>query len=75
MKISAKKSGYVSVFSLDTRCEGVTLKGLKYPLSRYTLTNSYPIGVSNEFTGQAAEINAEKGAFLVVAECGPDDFS
>lgn len=75
VKISAKKSGYVSVFSLDAECEGVTLKGLKYPLSRYTLTNSYPIGVSNEFTGQAAEITAEKGAFLVVAECGPDDFS
>ena len=37
-KIAARKSGYVSVFSLDTKCEGVTLKGLKYPLSGYTLT-------------------------------------
>ena len=74
-KIAARKSGYVSVFSLDTKCEGVTLKGLKYPLSGYTLTNEFPIGVSNEFIGQTAEIIVEKGVYLVVAECSPDDFS
>lgn len=58
--------GFLSVFSLTDRCEGVSLKGLKYELEDATLTNRFPLGVSNEFLGKEAEVTVEKGIALLV---------
>ena len=44
---------------------GVTLKNLKYPLERGTLTAGFPLGVSNHITGKAADIAVEQGSLLV----------
>ncbi len=63
--VSARE-GFVSVFSLTERCEGVTLKGLRYPLCDALVTNSFPIGVSNEFCEPVAEISVRAGCLLVV---------
>ncbi len=62
----AARQGFVSVFSVSERCEGVTLQGLKYPLHNATVTNSFPVGVSNEFAGELGVISVEKGCLLVV---------
>lgn len=59
-------SGYVSVFSYTERSEGVDLKGLKYELDNAVLTNTYPLGVSNEFTGAESRISVKNGTLLVV---------
>lgn len=58
--------GYFSLFSLGGKAEGVTIKGMKYPLNHAVVTDDYPIGVSNEFTGETAEISVEKGRLLLV---------
>ena len=58
--------GYVSVFSLSERAEGVTLSGLKYSLSDATLTNDYPLGVSNEGTGVPATVSVRSGALYLL---------
>lgn len=58
--------GYISVFALDTECEGVTETGLKYEVENYTMTNSFPIGVSNEFTGSSSSVSVKKGSLLVI---------
>ena len=57
---------FFSLFSLGDRAEGVSIKGAKYPLDKYTLTNFYPIGVSNEFIGEKVDISVENGAVLLV---------
>lgn len=57
---------YFSVFSLDGKCTGVSEKGGKYSLSDVELSNDFPIGVSNEFTGKAVEISVENGALLII---------
>ncbi len=67
-----EKGKYVSVFSLTDRSEGVTLKGLKYELKNHTLTNSFPLGVSNEFTDKTAEISVENGVLAVYYTIGKD---
>lgn len=52
---SERAAGTVSVFAPGGEACGVTLSGLKYPLTNYTLTSDMPLGVSNEFTGAPSE--------------------
>ena len=69
-------SGTVSVFCLGADAKGVTLRGLHYGLENGTLTSSFPLGVSNHFTGEAASITVESGSLLVIFDSGnglPED--
>ncbi|MDE7234977.1 MAG: thiamine diphosphokinase, partial [Ruminiclostridium sp.] len=59
------KDAGISVFSLSDRSEGVTLRGLLYPLENGTLTNTFPLGVSNQKTEETAEISVKSGILLV----------
>lgn len=57
---------YVSFFSMSDRVEGITLKGFKYPLTDYTMTNYDGIGVSNEIEAETASITFKSGLVLMV---------
>lgn len=58
--------GYLSLFSLGRQARGVTIQGMKYPLEDYTMTNDYPIGISNEFIGEEAVIQVEDGELVCI---------
>ena len=58
--------GTVSVFCLGADARGVDLRGLYYPLKNGTLTAGFPLGVSNHFTGEEAEISVKNGSLLVL---------
>ena len=66
LRFPAGCTGTVSVFCMGRDAEGVTLKGLYYPLEDGTLTAGFPLGVSNHFTGEAAEISVRNGSLLVL---------
>ena len=68
IRFPAGTAGTVSVFCMGADAEGVTLKGLYYPLENATLTAGFPLGVSNHFTGKESEITVEKGSLLVLWE-------
>ncbi len=73
LSFSPFPSGYISVFSYSVKAEGVYLQGLKYPLTDATLTNTFPIGTSNEFIGKMVfediEVDAVKVGMLSTPEC------
>lgn len=46
--------------------EGITLRGFKYPLTDYTLSNDDGIAVSNELAGEEAEVSFRKGRLLMI---------
>ena len=55
--------GTFSIFALDGRVTGVTLEGMKYPLFEWELTNTFPLGVSNEVSNKVSnEVSNEAGA-------------
>ena len=61
-----KKQGYLSLFSLSGECTGVTLKGTKYTLSAGMLDSCFPLGISNEWTDDKAELEFCEGVMLVI---------
>ena len=65
LRFPAGCRGTVSVFCQGSDAHGVTLKGLYYPLENAVLASGFPLGVSNHFTGQAAEIAVTQGSLLV----------
>ncbi len=58
--------GSISAFSLESISYGVTETGLKYSLDNYNMSNSFPLGVSNEFTGQKSSIRVNDGSLLII---------
>lgn len=68
LTFSAAARGYISVFAMGGAARGVTLSGLKYPLSRATLSPDCPLGVSNELCGQTAAVSVEEGYLLVISQ-------
>jgi thiamine pyrophosphokinase len=56
----------ISLFPLSDCVEGINTKGLKYPLLQGTLKLGIPIGISNEFQMETAEIEFNEGLLLVI---------
>lgn len=62
-----EKMGYkLSLFALNEACTGIYYTGLKYPLQNATLTNDFPLGVSNAFVSEEAEITFATGTALLI---------
>ena len=72
VRFPAGLQGTVSVFSMGSVADRVTLTGLYYPLTNGSLTCGFPLGVSNHFTGTEAAIEVRDGSLLVIwdRKCG-----
>ncbi|MBR5043938.1 MAG: thiamine diphosphokinase, partial [Clostridia bacterium] len=63
--------GTLSVFAVGGDASGVTISGAFYPLSDATLAPTFPLGVSNSFTGKPVTVEVKHGTLLVFAEGYP----
>ena len=68
LTLNGKRGETVSVFAWTERAEGVTLRGLKYPLENAVLTNTFALGVSNSFAEETAVVSVKRGTLLVMWE-------
>ncbi len=64
--------GTISLFSLTGESKGVTIQGLKYTVDNVTVTNDFPIGISNEFIGEMSTITVEDGALACMISYAQD---
>lgn len=58
--------GILSAFAFTDTASGVYESGLKYALRDATLSNRYPVGVSNAFVGEASSISVREGMLIVI---------
>ncbi|MDL2253203.1 thiamine diphosphokinase [Ruminococcaceae bacterium OttesenSCG-928-I18] len=56
---------YLSVFPAEGRADGVYEHGVVYPLENASLRADFPLGVSNEFAAEQADISCETGGLFV----------
>ncbi len=66
IKFKDNTKGIISVFAFGGKAYGVYEKGLSYTLDGAELSPGMPIGVSNEFTDEKAEISVKSGSLLIV---------
>ena len=66
MTFDRDRQGFVSIFAHTDTCRGVTIRGMKYELDDATLTNRFPLGVSNEFCGTESSLTVKEGIAIVV---------
>ncbi len=66
LKLKKQEGFALSLFAYSAQCTGVTITGVKYPLKDAELTNSFPLGVSNEFIDEEAHISVKTGLLLVI---------
>ncbi|MFV0516580.1 MAG: thiamine diphosphokinase [Aminipila sp.] len=56
----------LSLISYSEKCTGITTKNLKWELKDAELTNSFPLGISNEFMDDFCQITVLDGKLLIV---------
>lgn len=62
-----RKEGYaLSLFAPAGEQTILSVSGVKYPLVRGTLSSTFPLGVSNEWIKEQADIIVEQGILLVI---------
>ena len=69
ISLNKQENRYLSVFSVGENARDVTIHGTKYRLEHGTLTNTFPIGISNEWAEEVAEISVGEGMLFVMC-CG-----
>jgi thiamine pyrophosphokinase len=60
-----KLEGYLSLFSMGDKAL-VSIKNMKYELDHAAVTNSFPLGISNEFIGKKGSITVHQGSVVII---------
>ncbi len=72
LRLPRREGRSLSVFAAE-RCRGVCIRGAKYPLEDAELLPDFPLGVSNEWADEAAEISVREGTLLIVLSKLPEE--
>ena len=62
-----REGGSLSGFAVSDTCEDVCITGGKYALNHAVVTNTFPIGMSNQWAAEEAKISVGKGILMVMS--------
>lgn len=65
-RIARRDKYSLSLFAYSGEVKGLTIEGVKYPLEDGSLSQSFPLGVSNEIVEDKALISFDEGLLLIV---------
>ena len=66
LTLTSRVGAHLSVFAFCDKAHGVTISGAKYEAHDVTLTQSFPLGVSNSFLDTPATVSVKDGALLII---------
>ena len=66
VQIPCREGFKLSLLAFSNTCAGVSVSGVKYPLSGVILKNTFPLGVSNDFAADCATVSVQEGQLLVI---------
>ena len=66
VSLPKKENHSLSVFSLTDCCKGVSIHGAAYNCNNLTLTNTFPIGVSNNWCEEVVTVSVSSGILLII---------
>ncbi len=66
IELGVKAGRSLSLFALTDRCEHVSISGAAYNVKDTTLTNTFPLGLSNKWADESVKITMENGILLIV---------
>ncbi|MBF0377010.1 MAG: thiamine diphosphokinase [Desulfamplus sp.] len=66
LSVNGKKGDLLSIIPITNEVSGLTLTGLKYPLSNATLQLGSSKGISNVFNQECASISLKHGTILII---------
>jgi len=67
LSVAGRAGEYISLLPLTPEATGVTVSGVKWPLSEATLRWGESLGVSNQFIGVSATVSVRTGHLLVIS--------
>ena len=56
----------LSIYAVNQKAVGVSVDGVQYKLENATLTNCFPLGLSNKITGEQANISVNDGSLFII---------
>lgn len=66
ISFSPEYRGTLSLFAWGGPAMGVTLTGLRYSMEGDSFTSDFPLGISNEFTGQPSSVYVARGTVIAL---------
>ncbi|MDF2521466.1 MAG: thiamine diphosphokinase [Clostridia bacterium] len=66
IKLTGKRGDILSLIPLSTKVEGITLRGVYYPLENAVMELGNPYGVSNKFDEETIELEIKSGYMAVI---------
>ncbi|NLM09719.1 MAG: thiamine diphosphokinase [Clostridiaceae bacterium] len=66
IELQKKEGFYLSLIPATPKVEGITTKGLAYPLKDAVMVMGTGLGISNEFTSDRAEVTIKKGRLYAI---------